>query len=53
MLDIYREDPNYLYLLFAPFMMAMLCPVVILAEFYARRTATLLRSRNEIQAGSG
>ena len=48
-----KEDPNYLYLLFAPFMMAMLCPVVILAEFYARRTATLLRSRNEIQAGSG
>ncbi len=48
-----REDANYLYQLFAPFVMAMLCPVVIYAEFCERRIATWLRRRNEIQLGSG
>lgn len=47
------EDANYLYQLFAPFAMAMLCPVVIYGEYCARRIATWLRSRNEIQVGSG
>ena len=48
-----REDANYLYQLFAPFAMAMLCPVVIYGEYCARRVAMWLRSRNEIQVGSG
>lgn len=48
-----KEDANYLYQLLAPITMAMLCPVVILAEYYARRIAAWLLSRNEIQVGSG
>jgi hypothetical protein len=47
-----REDANYLYQLFAPFVMAMLCPVVIYGEYCARRVATWLRSRNETALGS-
>lgn len=47
-----REDANNLYQLFAPFAIAMLCPVVIYAEFCARRVAAWLRSRAEAYVGS-
>lgn len=48
-----KEEPNYLYQLLAPIDMAMLCPVVMCAEYYARRIAKGLRSRNEIQVAGG
>lgn len=48
-----REGAQHMHIYLAPFAMAMLCPVVIYAEFCARRTATWLRSRNETALDSG